>query len=206
MAAGGSGVVGGGRWRGAVVAGPFGSRADAAYAEPPSGDDWSEVEELRPAHGSGGPSGEFEVRPSPADRAFEAYLDEQLTRVPGSCHAGGADRPLGEVTRAVGAVRVEADFTLHDCVGRTADAALGGVCLTLSPDQGGVIVTWTQHDRLAVEERRGAGVRAGLQAVMNDALFQVLQALGFGVDPFGEHDVALVRAVAPVGRPASGAG
>jgi len=185
---------------GAVQAGPFGSRAEAACAEPPTGDDWSEVEELRPAYGSRGPSGGLEERLSPADRAFEANLDERLARVPSDLVADGAG--LRQVVRAVATALVEAEFTLHDCAGRPVDAVLGGVCLTPSPDQGGVIVTWTQHDRLAAAQGRGAGVHAEVQAVMNDALFQVLQALGFGVEPFSEHDVALVRSATPAGSSA----
>ncbi len=89
---------------------------------------------------------------------------------------------------------MEAGFSLHDCDGVVADKALGGVCLTPSPTSAGVIMSWTQHDRMAVEQVRGSVVQTEVQAVVNDALFQVLQTVGFAVEPFGRHDVALVAA------------
>ena len=58
-----------------------------------------------------------------------------------------------------------------------------------------MVVSWTQHERMAVEQVRGPVVHTEVQAVMNDALFQVLQTMGFAVEPFGEYDVALVVAV-----------
>jgi len=82
------------------------------------------------------------------------------------------------------AVLVEAGFTLHDCDGVVADKALGGYARRRATDAG-VIVRWTQHDRVAVDEVRGLAVHAEVQAVMNDSLFQVLQAMGFAVEPFG---------------------
>ncbi len=87
---------------------------------------------------------------------------------------------------------MEAGFTLHDCDGVVADKALGGYARRRATDAG-VIVRWTQHDRVAVDEVRGLAVHAEVQAVMNDSLFQVLQAMGFaGV----VRPVALVVAVA----------
>jgi len=134
-----------------------------------------------------------EVCPSPADRAFQAQLGEQLARVPGGGAAGRS--PLAVLAGEVATALVEASFTLHDCDGLVADKALGGVCLTPSPASGGVIVSWTQHERMAVAQVRGEQVHTELQAVMNDALFQALQTMGLAAQPFGEHDLALVAAV-----------
>ena len=77
---------------GAVLAGPFPSRAAAATAEPPPGQDWSEVDALVPVFGNRLAGGGIEVCSSPAGRAFEAYLSEQLARLPGGVAAGCAGR------------------------------------------------------------------------------------------------------------------
>jgi hypothetical protein len=176
-----------------VVAGPFAERADTLHAV-------DAITDMREVYGVGRPDGTLDEHPSPVDRAWEAYLSAQLDRL-----CGGHDLPPVEhirqqvVTRAVATALVEAGFSIHDCAGRSADTAIGGVCLTPSADAGpdneaGVIVSWTQHDRMAVEHRRGLQVHQVIQDVMNDALCTVLVELGFAVRPIGSRDIPFVLA------------
>lgn len=102
----------------------------------------------------------------------------------------------------------EAGIALHDCdgPGRTG----GGCCLTVSPQRpgggpGGVIVSWTCADSLA--DGRPCGDRWELyQAVldaMNEALWVVLDGIGFPLEPFGLHELPLVVGPRPVLHPAA---
>jgi hypothetical protein len=71
------------------------------------------------------------------------------------------------------------------------------VCLlpvpsTHNPDgQGGIAVSWTTHDLLALDWERGRE-RQGTQHAMNHALASVLTALGYVVQPFGSGGASLV--------------
>ena len=85
---------------------------------------------------------------------------------------------LVEVTAAV----LEAGLPLHRATG--AGGELGGACLTLEPELGGIVVTWRQHDRMSVDRVHGSGVDAALQSVMNRALADVLLVRGFAVETF----------------------
>src|SRR5829696_8879686 len=62
-----------------VLAGPFGSRLDAALAELSS--PGVEVAPLYPAHGARRPDGMLASRFSPDDRAWLAHLSDQLDRL-----------------------------------------------------------------------------------------------------------------------------
>ena len=62
-----------------------------------------------------------------------------------SLHAQG--RLIGDVARSL----VSAGFRLHD---RAGPATTGGVCLTPCPAEAGVIITWTTHGVLALDEAR----------------------------------------------------
>jgi hypothetical protein len=57
--------------------------------------------------------------------------------------------------------------------------------------QGGIAVSWTTHDLLALDWDRGRE-RQGTQETMNSALASVLQALGYQVGPFGTGGASLV--------------
>jgi hypothetical protein len=91
-----------------------------------------------------------------------------------------------DVARAL----TEAGFTLHQCVQRHPLYRLGGVCLVPvaaghDPDgRGGVVVSWTTHNLLSLDWGRWLACH-GTQNVMNGALSEVLDALGFQVSPFG---------------------
>ena len=88
----------------------------------------------------------------------------------------------------------EAGLPLHDCAGRTESRQLGGVCLTPAPGEHGVLVSWTQHDRMALGRVRGHAADLAAQDVMNHALAGVLAAFGFELEPFGDASGHIVRA------------
>jgi hypothetical protein len=176
-----------------VVAGPFPSRVDAALAAFSSAPQ-DELDELVPAHGKRRDDGTLAPRFSPDDRAWLAHLSEQLDRLADDWDAliDDAD-PLTGLVCEIAAAVAEAGLPLHDCAGRTPSRQLGGVCLTPAPGEEGVLVTWTQHDRMALGRVRGHAADLAAQAVMNHAVAGVLTAFGFLVEPFGEASGHVVR-------------
>jgi hypothetical protein len=175
-----------------VLGGPFGSRVDAALAGLSSPSDGAGA--LVPAHGVRRDDGTLAVRFSPDDRAWLAHLSEQLDRLADDWDAliDDAD-PLTGLVCAVAAAVAEAGLPLHDCAGRTSSPQLGGVCLTPAPGEHGVIVSWTQHDRMVLGRLRGHAADQAAQEVLNHAVADVLVALGFQVEPFGEASGHIVR-------------
>jgi hypothetical protein len=117
--------------------------------------------------------------------------------------ADGLGRPLPSgdprtlLARDVAEALTEAGFTLHDCAPRHPRYRLGGVCLLPVPSglntdgQGGIAVSWTTHDLLALDWQRGRE-HQGTQQVMNRALASVLAALDYPVRPFGTGGASLV--------------
>ena len=101
-----------------------------------------------------------------------------------------ADDPLAPLARDIARALTEAGFTLHHCAQSHPLYRLGGVCLLPvarghDPDgRGGVVVSWTTHDLLSLDWDRWREYQ-GAQGVMNGALSEVLDALGFEVWPFG---------------------
>jgi hypothetical protein len=191
-------TTGGGAWwlvdaEQRVLAGPFASRLDAAIAELSS--PGVEVAPLFPAHGVRRSDGLLVSRFSPDDRAWLAHLSEQLDRLADDWDAliDDAD-PLTGLVCEVAAAVAEAGLPLHDCAGRTPSRQLGGVCLTPAPGEHGVLVTWTQHERMALGRVRGHDADLGAQEVMNHAVAGVLSAFGFQVEPYGEASGHIVRA------------
>jgi hypothetical protein len=175
-----------------VYAGPFGSRLDAALAELSS--PGVQVAALYPGHGIRRADGTLAARFSPDDRAWLAHLSEQLDRLADDWDAliDDAD-PLTGLVCEIAAAVAEAGLPLHDCAGRTSNPQLGGVCLTPSPGQHGVIVSWTQHDRMALGRVRGHAADVAAQEVLNHAVAGVLTAFGFVVEPFGDASGHMVR-------------
>jgi hypothetical protein len=175
-----------------IYAGPFGSRLDAALVELSS--PGVEVETLWPAHGIRREDGNLAPRFSPDDRAWLEHLSEQLDRLADDWDAliDDAD-PLTGLVCEIAAAVAEAGLPLHDCAGRTAGRQLGGVCLTPAPGEEGVLVTWTQHDRMALGRVRGHVADVTAQQVMNTAVADVLTAYGFSVEPFGDASGHVVR-------------
>jgi hypothetical protein len=175
-----------------VVGGPFATRLDAALAELSS--PVSTAGGLVPAHGLPRADGSLAPRFSADDRAWLTHLSEQLDRLADDWDAliDDAD-PLTGLVCEIAAAVAEAGLPLHDCAGRTANPQLGGVCLTPLPDEHGVIVTWTQHDRMALGRVRGHAADLAAQDVMNHAVAGVLAAFGFEVEPFGQASGHVVR-------------
>ena len=98
--------------------------------------------------------------------------------------------PLAPLARDIARALTEAGFTLHHCAQSHPLYRLGGVCLLPvarghDPDgRGGVVVSWTTHDLLSLDWDRWREYQ-GAHGVMNGALSEVLDALGFEVWPFG---------------------
>jgi hypothetical protein len=92
----------------------------------------------------------------------------------------------GEVARAL----TEAGFTLHHCAQSHPLYRLGGVCLLPVArghdpgGRGGIVVSWTTHDLLSLDWDRWSEYH-GVHEVMNGALAEVLDALGYQTWPFG---------------------
>jgi hypothetical protein len=183
-----------------VLAGPFDSRVDAALAELSSSDEAAGA--LVPAHGVRREDGRLAVRFSPDDRAWLAHLSEQLDRLAEDWDAliDDAD-PLTGLVCAVAAAVAEAGLPLHDCAGRTSSPQLGGVCLTPAPGEHGVLVSWTQHDRMVLGRLRGDAADRAAQEVMNHAVAGVLAALGFQLEPFGDTSGHIVLGAGDPLRP-----
>jgi hypothetical protein len=107
---------------------------------------------------------------------------------------GDPDAPLA---LDVAAALTEAGLNLHDCAPHHPRYRLGGVCVLPVPGdhnpdgQGGIAVSWTTHDLLALDWERGRE-QQGTQQAMNRALTSVLKALGYQVRPFGTGGASLV--------------
>ena len=99
-----------------------------------------------------------------------------------------ADSPLAPLAADVARALTEAGFTLHHCGQDHPQYRLGGVCLlpvARHPSgSDGVVVSWTTHSLLLFDWDRWNEYH-GVHEVMNGALVQVLDALGFQVSPFG---------------------
>ncbi|MGY1749614.1 hypothetical protein [Modestobacter sp. SYSU DS0511] len=173
---------------GVVLAGPFPSQLDAAVTGL-TADGWF----AEPGYGSCRPDGTLSRQFSPEDRTWLAHLSALLDRLADDWDPLISDAdPLTGLVCEITAAVAEAGLPLHDCAGRTADRALGGVCLTPSPERDGVVVSWTQHDRTSVGRVRGPETDAAVQQTMNAAVAEVLSASGFLVEALGA--VSVVRA------------
>jgi len=170
-----------------VVSGPFEDRIDADWAALSDGLSAVTVFGARRADGS------IAVKPSPQERAWLGELGEQLDRLPEDWDALLSDTdPLTTLVVEVAAAVVEAGLPLHDPWRRHA---VGGVCLVPERGAGGVLVSWRPHDRMSLDQVRGAAADAAVQQLMNAALTDVLARLGFVVEPYGDAGCALVTAL-----------
>jgi hypothetical protein len=107
------------------------------------------------------------------------------------------DGPRAPLARDLARALTLAGFALHHCVQSHPLHRLGGVCLLPvaggpgPADCGGVVVSWTTHKLLSLDWDRWSE-HQGTHAAMNRALAEVLDALGFRVQPFGQGDASLV--------------
>jgi hypothetical protein len=169
-----------------VLAGPFADRLDA---------EWAALADGIPAvavHGSRRSDGGIAPKPSPQERAWLGELGEQLDRLPDDWDVLLTDTdPLTTLLVEVAAALVEAGLPLHDATGAPA----GGVALTPEPATRGVLVGWRAHDRMSLEHVRGAAADAAVRQTMNTAVADVLERLGFVVEPHGATGGCLVTAL-----------
>jgi hypothetical protein len=115
------------------------------------------------------------------------------------------DDPLKPLATDIARALTEAGFALHHCAQGHPLYRLGGVCLLPvapghDPDgRGGVVVSWTTHDLLSLDWGRWLAYH-GTQDVMNGALSEVLDGLGFQVSPFGIGGAWIVTGRKPGGQ------
>ncbi|TYP87850.1 hypothetical protein [Blastococcus xanthinilyticus] len=178
---------------GAALAGPFEDRVDA---------EWATVsghlpETAKAVHGVRRADGSVARRPSPPEQSWLAELGRELDRLPEDWDPLMEDDEDGLTTLAVEvtAALLEAGLPLHDCAGAApGEARPGGVCLTPHPAGLGVLVTWRQHDRMSVEQVRGAAMETAVQRTMTTAVGTLLRQLGFPIEQFGVTGCHLVTA------------
>ena len=180
---------------GAPLAGPFTDEIDA---------DWAAFslalpETARAVYGAQREDGSVLRRQSPQERAWLDELGRQLARLPEEwTELIDDDDALTTLAVDVTAALLEAGLPLHDCDDSDGDAPrAGGACLTPHLESGGLVVTWRQHDRMSVEQVRGAEAGDAVQYSMTVAVANVLTQLGFVVEPYGTTGGYLVT---PGGR------
>jgi hypothetical protein len=173
-----------------VVAGPFPDEADASCAalcltEGP--------DRVRPVYATRRADGSLLRRSSPQERQWLDHLGDQLDRLPLDWDEDLTDGLVTLVVDVAAAV-CDAGLPLEDPTSAAPGGQLtGGVRLVPDADQGGVVVSWQQHERMSIEGVRGAGAHDVLQQVMSSALFGVLVSLGLPAEPFAGGSAYLVR-------------
>ena len=150
-----------------------------------------------------------DLRPLRAVAEREELADARARLADGLGNLLPADDPYAPLARDVAEALTEAGLTLHSCGPHHPQYRLGGVCVLPIPSghnpdgQGGIAVSWTTHNLLAMDWDRGRE-RQGTQEAMNRALASVLKALGYQVRPFGTGGASLVtesrRGGPPKGR------
>src|SRR6185437_9408810 len=97
--------------------------------------------------------------------------------------------PARALARRIGRSLVEVGLSLHRCEQHDPMYRLGGVCLQSVEAQPGknpegIVVTWTTHDVLLLDEKRWASYFV-MHQVMNATLGTILKALGYDAQPHG---------------------
>jgi hypothetical protein len=138
-----------------------------------------------------------DLRPLRALAEGEELADARARVGDGLGYPLSADDPYAPLASEVAEALTEAGLTLHNCAPHHPQYRLGGVCVLPIPSghnpdgQGGIAVSWTTHNLLAMDWERGRE-RQGTQETMNRALAGVLKALGYQVRPFGTGGASLV--------------
>ncbi len=175
---------------GAPLAGPFPDAVDADWAAFSLG----LPETARAVFGAQREDGGVLRRPSPQERAWLEELGRQLDRLPEEwTELIDDEHPSTTLAVDVTAALLEAGLPLSDDEHGGAHAS-GGACLTPHPASGGLVVTWRQHDRMSVQQVRGADVLDVVQRTMAGAVAGVLEQMGFAVEPYGAAGGLLVTA------------
>jgi hypothetical protein len=175
---------------GAPLAGPFADAVDADWAAFSLG----LPESARTVYGAQLEDGGVARSQSPQERAWLDELGRQLDRLPEEwTELISDDDALTTLVVDVTAALLEAGLPLHDCDGYAGEArGTGGACLAPRPEAGGLVVTWRQHDRMSVQQVRGADAGNAVQHAMTEAVITVLEELGFAVEPYGPTGSHLV--------------
>jgi hypothetical protein len=148
----------------------------------------------------GDPEGDFQppdLRPLRTLAESEELADARARVADGLGNPVPADDPYAPLASDVAKALTEAGFNLHNCAPHHPQYRLGGVCVMPIPSghnhdgQGGVAVSWTTHNLLAMDWERGRE-RQDTQETMNRALAGVLKALGYQIRPFGTGGASLV--------------
>jgi hypothetical protein len=159
----------------------------------------------------GDPEDDFQppdLRPLRALAEREELADARARLADGLGSPVRADDPYAPLASDVAEALTEAGLTLHNCAPHHPQYRLGGVCVMPIPSghnpdgQGGIAVSWTTHNLLAMDWERGRE-RQGTQEAMNRALAGVLKALGYQVRPFGTGGAYLVTESRRGGPPRS---
>jgi hypothetical protein len=176
---------------GAPLAGPFPDAVDADWAAFSLG----LPETARAVFGAQREDGGVLRRPSPQERAWLEELGRQLDRLPEEwTELIDDEHPSTTLAVDVTAALLEAGLPLSDDDEHGGAHASGGACLTPHPASGGLVVTWRQHDRMSVQQVRGADVLDVVQRTMAGAVAGVLEQMGFAVEPYGAAGGLLVTA------------
>jgi hypothetical protein len=170
-----------------VVAGPFDDRIDADWAA------FAEGLRAVTVFGARCADGTVAARPSPEERAWFTQLGDQLDRLPDDWDGLLTDTdPLTTLVVEIAAALVEAGLPLADSAGPDPS---GGVSLLPDPVSGGVLVSWSPHERMSRHAARGATAGAAVLQLMNATVADVLVELGFLVQPYGTAGCSLVTAL-----------
>jgi hypothetical protein len=170
-----------------VLAGPFPDRVDADWAA--FADELSAVT----VFGTRRTDGTVKPKPSPEERAWLGELGRHLDRLPAEWDELLTDTdPLTTLVVEVAAALVEAGLPLHDAGAAQSE---GGVCLVPDQDATGLLVSWRPHDRMSLQQVRGSTADEAVQQLMNAAIADVLERLGFVVQAVGDTRCALVTAL-----------
>jgi hypothetical protein len=176
-----------------VVAGPFADQIDADWAALSGGLSAS----VRAVHGVQRADGTLLRRPLSREKAWLNELGAQLDRLPEDWDdLLTDDDALTTLVVEVAAALVEAGLPLHDCAG---ESPAGGVCLIPGPHYGGVVVSWHEHDRMSAQQVRGAAVEQVVRRTMNATIADLLDRMGFEIEPFGDAGCCLVTDVRGIG-------
>jgi hypothetical protein len=100
-------------------------------------------------------------------------------------------------TRIAGSL-AQVGFSLHRCEPDDTGHGLGGICLLTveaTPGQhpAGIVVSWTPHCLLLLDERQREPFFAALHT-LNSALGSVLKAFGYNAEPYRSSSAWIVLA------------
>lgn len=142
----------------------------------------------RPATDSSASANSSQLRAGDLFKPGDPALDQLDRLSDGRGSPLQADEPQHGLMRDIARDLRAAGFELHDC---GLMACTGGVCLTPCSQGQDVIVSWAQHDVLAFGSELQS-TYGDVQELMNFAIAEVLGAMGWRVEPFGQASAYVV--------------